>query len=99
MNHGKWIGDKEFPGLGELAHHLSPEAVLQLDDTYYREKIQPRFFYLKPDELWKWKVNALNFIRNNGAGAYRPNILAACSDENEKVRDMAKRIAEELPAE
>lgn len=96
MNRGKLSGIEDFPGLAELAPRLTPEAVLGMEDDFYRENIQPRFFYLKPDELWKWKVNALNFMRNNYKESYKPYILAAREDENAKIRGMAGEICREL---
>jgi epoxyqueuosine reductase len=96
MNHGKWKGGTELPGLEDVAPLLTPEGILALDEVTYREKIQPRFFYLKPEELWKWKVNALNFMRNNYQEPYKKLILEACEDENTKVRGMAELIRAEL---
>ncbi|SHI13330.1 epoxyqueuosine reductase [Sporobacter termitidis DSM 10068] len=95
MNRGKWTGGEEFPGLAELSPCLSPENVLRMDDAFYREKIQPRFFYLSPEELWKWKVDVLNYMHNNYTEDYGPYILAACGDENDKVGDMARHVATE----
>jgi epoxyqueuosine reductase len=96
MNRNKWVGGEEFPGLNELAEHFEPEAILKLDDAFYREHIQPRFFYLKPEQLWKWKVNALNYMRNNYIEAYKPYIMTAEDDTHEKVREMAVHVNAEL---
>jgi Uncharacterized Fe-S protein len=96
MNHGKWKGVKDFPGLDAIAERLSPEEILNIDDEFYTQYIQPRFFFFKPDELWKWKVAALNFMRNNYQESYKPCIIAACSDAHENVREMAGHINDEL---
>jgi epoxyqueuosine reductase QueG len=96
MNTGKWEDAEDFPGVSELAAFLTPVAVMELDEAYYRQHIQPKFFYLKPTELWKWKVNALNYMRNNYQDAYRPHITSACDDGSEKVRAMARLICSEL---
>lgn len=95
MNKGKWQENEDFPGLSELAPMLTPENILAMDEVYYKEKIQPRFFYLSPDELWKWKVNVLCFMRNNYQEEYKPHIIAACENENIKVQEMARSICNE----
>lgn len=92
MNKGKWAEDCEFPGLSELSPELTPENILTMEEDFYRERIQPKFFYLSPDDLWKWKVNVLNFMGNNYQEKYKPYILAACENENEKIREMAQAI-------
>lgn len=95
MNQGRWREDEEFPGLSELAPALTPEGILAMSEDFYQEKIQPRFFYLSPAELWKWKVNALCFMDNNYQERYKPYIVAACASENIKVREMARSICAE----
>lgn len=96
MNQGKWKGTEDFPGLSELAPFMSPENLLNMSEELYREKVQPKFFYLSPEELWKWKVNVLCFMENNSPQLYKPYILNACDDEHEKVRQMAKSICDKL---
>jgi epoxyqueuosine reductase len=96
MNVGKRTETEEFPGVSGLAPRLAPENILAMDEEFYRLNVQPKYFYLTPDELWKWKVDALNYMRNNYEESFRPHILKACEHENEKVRDMALAIAGEL---
>lgn len=96
MNKGKWQENEDFPGLSNLAPKLTPENIMNMHLDFYRERVQPKFFYLSSDELWKWKVNTLCFMRNNYQEAYKPYITAACDDENEKIREMARSICLEL---
>ncbi|HBE76536.1 MAG TPA: Fe-S oxidoreductase [Firmicutes bacterium] len=96
MNKGKWQEVAEFPGLAELAATLTPENILNMDEDFYREKIQPKFFYLSPDELWKWKVDVLCFMRNHYTESYKPYIINACKNQNEKIREMASLVYHEL---
>ncbi|MDR1246686.1 MAG: epoxyqueuosine reductase, partial [Clostridiales Family XIII bacterium] len=86
----------EFPGLRDISPYLTAENILKTDDEFYRRNIQPKFFYITPDELWKWKINALNFMRNNYRDDYRPYITEAQSDRDERVRDLANTICAEL---
>jgi epoxyqueuosine reductase len=96
FNRGKWAGDEEFPGVRDRSPHLTAENILKMHDAFYRRNIQPKFFYILPDELWKWKINALNFMRNNYRDDYRQYITEARSDESEQVREFANRICAEL---
>lgn len=96
MNRGKWQETADFPGVADLAPNLTPENIMEMDEAFYKEKVQPKFFYLTEDELWKWKVNVLCFMRNNYQSRYQPYIVAACDNENVKIRDMALLIHREL---
>ncbi len=92
MNQKKWVGNEEFPMLAEVSDALTAENILEMDEQFYRERIQPKFFYLAPDELWKWQVNALNFMDNRYEERFKPAICKARQSIYEKVRDMADAI-------
>lgn len=92
MNHKKWIGNELFPGLTELAPYLTAEEILYMTEDFYLEKVQPKFFYLSPQDLWKWKVNALNYMDNQFKEEFKPFILEALKSSHEKVREMAESI-------
>lgn len=96
MNRGKSQEKDDFPGLSDIAPVLTPEKILDMQDDFYKEKIQPKFFYLSPDELWKWKVNVLCFMKNNHQERYQPYIIAACNNEDIRIREMAQSIYSEL---
>lgn len=96
MNKGKWKETEEFKGLSELSSSLTPENILNMDEDFYREKVQPKFFYLSPEELWKWKIDVLCYMRNNYKDSYKSLIIDGCNNENEKIREMANFICKEL---
>ncbi|QHI71572.1 epoxyqueuosine reductase [Aminipila terrae] len=96
MNKGKWKGKEDFPGLSELAPLMRPENILNMSEELYREKVQPKFFYLSPEELWKWKVDVLCFMGNNDPQLYKHYILNALNDEHQRVRQMAESICDKL---
>lgn len=96
MNRKKLGNVKEFPALRELAPFLSPEKIMEMDEAFYRQKVQPKFFYVGADDLWKWKVNVLCFLQNNYVESYAPYILKACQSENEKIQTMAKSVCHSL---
>ncbi|WP_349668859.1 4Fe-4S double cluster binding domain-containing protein [Lacrimispora sp.] len=93
MNHNKWTGQNEFPGLSELEPYLTMENILEMDEDFYRQNIQPKFFYLSPDELWKWQVNVLNFMDNRYEDHFAPAIIKAQKSKYEQVREMAEIIS------
>ena len=93
MNHNKWTGQNEFPGLSELEPSLTMENILEMDEDFYRQNIQPKFFYLSPDELWKWQVNVLNFMDNRYEDHFAPAIIKAQESKYERVREMADIIS------
>jgi epoxyqueuosine reductase len=99
MNAGKWEELEDGFDVAELAPRLSLEGILSLDEQFYREKVASHFFYIKPDELWKWKMNALNSMRNDYQEKFRPYILKALEDGHEKVREMARLVCNELSLE
>ena len=58
MNKGKWEAKLETPWLTDLVPHLSLEALSRMDETVYREKVQPNFFYIPPENVGRWHRNA-----------------------------------------
>ncbi|MDR3597651.1 epoxyqueuosine reductase [Clostridium sp.] len=96
MNRGKWKDEEDFPGLKELSYSLTPENILNMEEDFYREKIQPKFFYVSAEDLWKWKVNVLCYMRNNYKESYKTLIIGACNNENNKISEMARLICKEL---
>jgi epoxyqueuosine reductase len=55
-----------------------------------------KFWYIKKDEAYKWKINILNAIFNNYNDSYLSYINMACNDKNSKVQIVAKRIKEKI---
>ncbi|MHC1772163.1 MAG: hypothetical protein AB9907_10570 [Flexilinea sp.] len=72
------------------------EKILEMDEDFYKQYVQPKFFYLKPDELWKWQVDVLCFMGNNGREYFKPYIVAARHNKNTKVREMAQSLCNEF---
>lgn len=91
-NRNKWVEDIDFPGLKELANCISLEQIIEMDYEYLQNIIQPKFWYIQKQDVWKWKVNALNAMYNSWEKKYQKWVLLACYDENEKVREMANFI-------
>jgi epoxyqueuosine reductase len=92
MNHGTWKETDEFPGLAELDDSLSPETILAMDYRDISQKLSSKFFYIKEENLWKWKVNALNVMLNDYKPEYAISVERALHDEFQIVRDTAQKI-------
>lgn len=94
-NQNKWVANTDFPGLKELATKLTLEQIIEMDYDYLENIIQPKFWYIPKQDVWKWKVNALNAMYNNWADKYQKYLTIASCDEHAKVRAMANFIGEQ----
>ncbi|MDR3322464.1 MAG: hypothetical protein LBS93_08445 [Synergistaceae bacterium] len=90
MNAGKWNSDDAFPDLGELGKFLSPEKILGMTSDEIEHLLARKFFYIKKEFLFKWKLNAINSMINDLAQDAEPHLRRALSDENELVREHAR---------
>ena len=88
-NAGKWRQTEDFPGLDELGKAISLESIVMMDYDSLTELLSSKFFYISPDRIWQWKLNALNAMRNAYDEKYASAISAALNDSNEHVRRMA----------
>lgn len=95
-NAKKWAPIGEFPGLKELSKLISLEQIVAMDYRMLFNIFQPKFWYIDKERIWKWKVNALNAIRNAYEPKYEAAINAACKDENEEVRKTALWVKESV---
>jgi epoxyqueuosine reductase len=96
MNAGKWNAVDSFPGLDELGELLSPGKILGMSYEEIEHTLARKFFYIKKEFLWKWKLNAINSIVNDAARDVEPGLRRALSDENEFVRERARRALGKL---
>ena len=83
-------GVEEFPGLTELSQHVSLEKLVSADYSFLENTLQPKFWYIRPSDVWKWKVNAINAMVNYYENKYRECLLNARNDSQPKVREMAQ---------
>ncbi|EHJ00083.1 putative Fe-S protein [Clostridium sp. DL-VIII] len=90
MNKNRWKEEEKFPNLEELGEKISLEKILKMDYEFLENVMQPKFWYIPKDDVWKWKVNAINAMVNDYKDQYKDSIYEACKDEHEKVREMAE---------
>jgi len=81
---------EEFPGLTELSRHISLEKLVSADYSFLENTLQPKFWYIRQNDVWKWKVNAINAMVNRYKDEYRECILNARYDTQPKAREMAQ---------
>ncbi|MDR1617113.1 MAG: epoxyqueuosine reductase [Syntrophomonadaceae bacterium] len=93
-NHKKWIDEEEFPNLEKFGQLMSLEKIVAMDYETLENIIQPKFWYIKKENVWKWKMNALNAMLNNYKDEYSKYIDPALNDPNENVRKMAAWVKE-----
>ncbi|MDR1944449.1 MAG: hypothetical protein LBQ19_06465 [Synergistaceae bacterium] len=89
FNRNQLSGEVEFPGLDELAREISPESVIAADYRSLRDLVAKKFWYIKPEDLWKWKCSAINAIKNLRGKGRLDAVKPALHDEDERVRAMA----------
>jgi epoxyqueuosine reductase len=96
MNKCKWKGDDAFPGLREIGGMLSPENILSMSYAEIERLLMPKFFYIKKESLWRWKLDALNALANDGAPGKIAYIEKMLRDEHEIVREKAAWALREI---
>jgi epoxyqueuosine reductase len=96
FNRKKWTEDEEFPFLSELCLQLSLEQIVEADYNFLRNRVQPKFWYIPQEKVWRYKTNALNTMLNAYKPEYLPVIQEACNDENKNVRNMANWVLKRL---
>ena len=96
FNKDKWVGGRNFPGLNELAEILLPENIMEMEYTEMERSLAPKFWYIGVDNLWKWKINALNAMANVYSENYEKPIKLGLQDEDRRVRRFAKTVCKAL---
>ncbi len=91
-------GTEEYPGLQRLAETLTLPGILAMDEPAMMQVLLPRFWFIPRDRLWLWKVNALRAMANDYRPEYAESIARAREDVDERVREMAERVARTPPS-
>jgi epoxyqueuosine reductase len=66
------------------------ERLLRMDETVFQSRVWPHMFYMPPDDLWRWKMNAARAMGNSLDSRYIPELAAAVSENgDDRVRCMA----------
>jgi epoxyqueuosine reductase len=90
MNKDKWENKDIFPGLNDIEHFLSPVTILNISYEEIEKNLAPKFFYIKKENIGRWKLNAINAMVNNYKDGYEIHIKNALDDKYKIVREMAQ---------
>lgn len=64
--------------------------LLGMDKDYFTAHVWPHMFYMGPEKIWKWKMNAARAMGNSRDDRYVPDLARAlAAPEDERVRSMA----------
>ncbi len=96
FNEGKWTGGEEFPGLGALAPSMRPEGIMEMSYDEIGRTLAPKYWYIRAENLWKWKLNALTVMMNGYSDKYEAPIKLGLVDPNESVRDFSRGVCSKL---
>ncbi len=96
FNKDKWTGGEEFPGLGVLAQSMRPEKIMEMTYEEIGRTLGPKYWYIRPENFWKWKLNALTVMTNGYTEQYKVPIRLGLEDQNETVRDFSRKACEKL---
>lgn len=96
FNKNKWTDEEEFPGLEDLSSKISIEKIIQMDYDFLENTINPKFWYISKEDVFKWKLNSLNAMLNDYKKDYDKYIDMACNDENKDVQKMAYWVKEKI---
>ena len=96
FNKSKWMGDEEFPGLDALIPSMRPENILEMSYDEIGGTLGPKYWYIQPNNLWKWKLNALTVMMNEYCGKFEASIKLGLEDTNENVRNFTRSVCSKL---
>lgn len=96
FNNCKPAGTEIFPGLENLAYAMRPENIMTMSYDEIERTLTPKYWYLKKEELWKWKINALTVMMNGYSEKYKASIRLGLDDANENVREFSRRVCRRL---
>ena len=96
LNKNKFLETEEFPLSSEFEEYLNPERVLEMDEDTYQNVVNPRYWYIGKEGMWRWKCNILGSMINSGDSKYHSLIKKSRDDEDMRVRKVAQYGCEKL---
>jgi len=96
FNKGKLTGEQEFPGLEALAPSMRPENIMKMSYDEIGRTLAPKYWYIKLENLWKWKLDALTVMMNGYEEKYEAAIKLGLRDTNENVRTFTRAVCAKL---
>jgi epoxyqueuosine reductase len=96
MNKDKWENKDIFPNLNDLSNFLSPSAILNASYEELESNLAEKFFYIKKENLWRWKLNAINALVNDYQEGDDMAVRNSLEDRYEIVRKKAQWALEKM---
>ncbi len=79
----------ENPRVRARAAHFDLRVILEMDIERYKADVWPHMFYMPPESLWKWKMNAARAMGNSREPSYVKDLARVLgSGEDWRVRAM-----------
>jgi epoxyqueuosine reductase len=75
---------------------MRPENIMAMSYDEIGRTLAPKYWYIKPENFWKWKLNALTVMMNGYAEKYETPIRLGLEDPNEKVREFSRSVCSKL---
>jgi epoxyqueuosine reductase len=75
---------------------MRPENIMAMSYDEIGRTLAPKYWYIKPENFWKWKLNALNVMMNGYREKYEAPIKLGLEDPNENVRKFSHSICAKL---
>ncbi len=66
------------------ADDFALSSLLHMDRETYLERVWPHMFYMSPDDLWRWKMNAARAMGNTQDEAYIPDLVRAYEENSDE---------------
>jgi epoxyqueuosine reductase len=96
FNRGRWTGGEPFPGLDALVPSMRPENIMAMSYDEIGRTLAPKYWYIRQENLWKWKLNALTVMMNSYNKEYEGAIRLGLDDTNQDVRDFTRGVCARL---
>jgi epoxyqueuosine reductase len=85
------------PKVIAMQEYFQLERLLSMDRAYYKAHIHPHMFYMSPDQIWRWQMNAARAMGNTRDPRYIEALTtAAQNNPDERVRTMAAWAIERI---
>ncbi|MGC9197287.1 MAG: epoxyqueuosine reductase, partial [Syntrophobacteraceae bacterium] len=78
------------PKVFKIMEDFNLARLLHMDRTYFETRINPHMFYMRYEDIWRWKMNVARAMGNTLDPSYVPELIRAFEDNpDERVRSMA----------
>ena len=87
-----WLQAQLKPNLkvAAMADDFELSKLLHMDREYFLARVWPHMFYMSPENLWRWKMNAARAMGNSLDRKWVPELARALSGEkDERAAGMA----------